>query len=66
MNWKELNAKLPSLSEDDVLLMMREEQKLGKRPTYIKRLHQRYTALRAQRERRELDAPVAPSQGVFQ
>ena len=54
MNWFELNVVLPKRSEKPVLAMLNEEVKVHKRPTFIVRIHQRYTMLRAQRERKEL------------
>ena len=54
MNWFELNVVLPKRSEKQVLAMLDEEVKIHKRPTFIVRIHQRYTVLRAQRERKEL------------
>ena len=54
MNWFELNVVLPKRSEKQVLAMLNEEVKVHKRPTFIVRIHQRYTMLRAQRERKEL------------
>ena len=54
MNWFELNVVLPKRSEKQVLAMLNEEVKIHKRPTFIVRIHQRYTMLRAQRERKEL------------
>ena len=54
MNWFELNVVLPKRSESQVLAMLDEEVKVHKRPTFIVRIHQRYTMLRAQRERKEL------------
>lgn len=54
MNWFELNVVLPKRSEKQVLAMLNEEVKVHKRPTFIVRIHQRYTVLRAQRERKEL------------
>ena len=54
MNWFELNVVLPKRSEKQVLAMLHEEVKVHKRPTFIVRIHQRYTVLRAQRERKEL------------
>lgn len=54
MNWFELNVVLPKRSEKQVLAMLNEEVKIHKRPTFIVRIHQRYTVLRAQRERKEL------------
>ena len=54
MNWFELNVVLPKRNESQVLAMLNEEVKVYKRPTFIVRIHQRYTMLRAQRERKEL------------
>ena len=54
MNWFELNVVLPKRNEKQVLAMLDEEVKIHKRPTFIVRIHQRYTVLRAQRERKEL------------
>ena len=54
MNWFTLNAVLPKRNEKQVLAMLNEEVKIHKRPTFIVRIHQRYTVLRAQRERKEL------------
>ena len=49
-----MNAILPKRNEEQVLAMLDEEVKVYKRPTFIVRIHQRYTMLRAQRERKEL------------
>ena len=54
LNWRQLNAKLSSLSEQEVRTLMDKERHFGKRPTVLVRLHQRYTVLRAARERQEL------------
>ena len=54
MNWFELNAVLPLKDEKQVQVLLNEEVKVHKRPTFIVRIHQRYTMLRAQRERQEL------------
>ena len=54
MNWFELNAVLPLKDEKQVQALLNEEVKVHKRPTFIVRIHQRYTMLRAQRERQEL------------
>ena len=49
-----MNAVLPLKDESQVMKMLDEEVKVYKRPTFIVRIHQRYTMLRAQRERKEL------------
>jgi SpoU rRNA methylase family enzyme len=54
MNWRELNKKLNILSEDEVLALLEAERQGAKRVTFLERLHQRYTMLRAARERVEL------------
>ena len=54
MNWFELKAVLPLKDESQVQVLLNEEVKVHKRPTFIVRIHQRYTMLRAQRERQEL------------
>ena len=54
MNWFTLNAVLPKRNEKQVLAMLEEEVKVHKRATFVVRIHQRYTVLRAQRERKEL------------
>ncbi len=54
MNWRELNQKLNLLSEQQVLQMLNDERIGARRVTVLERLHQRYTALRAARERVEI------------
>lgn len=54
LNWFTLNVVLPKRNERQVLAMLEEEVKTHKRPTFLVRIHQRYTMLRAQRERKEL------------
>ena len=54
MNWRELNARLGSLREDELEGMIREELKGERRPTLLIRMHQRFTVLRNLRERREI------------
>ena len=53
-NWRQLNVALPTMTEDQVRDLLHDEQRGDARPTHITRLHQRFTALRAARERREL------------
>lgn len=59
MNWRELNARLSSLREDELAAMIEEERRGERRPTLLVRMHQRFTALRTLRERRELITPTA-------
>jgi len=54
MNWRDLNKKLSLLSESEVLALLDDERQGAKRVTFLERLHQRYTMLRAARERVEL------------
>ena len=54
MNWRELNARLSSLREDELAAMIEEERRGERRPTLLVRMHQRFTALRTLRERQEL------------
>ena len=54
MNWRDLNRKLNMLREDEVLALLEAERQGAKRVTFLERLHQRYTMLRAARERVEL------------
>lgn len=54
INWYDLNAILPVASEERVVQLLEDEVTKHKRTSFIVRLHQRYTTLRAQRERKEL------------
>ena len=54
LNWRELNARLSSLREDALANLIEEERQGERRTTLMIRMHQRFTALRAMRERREL------------
>jgi hypothetical protein len=65
LNWRDLNKKLPSLSEAEVQhLLLDELNSLHgmHRGTVVVRLHQRFTALRATRERDELLAALRDAQ----
>ena len=46
--------KLALMSEEDVLSLLNQERATTKRMTVLARLHQRYTTLRAARERQEI------------
>jgi hypothetical protein len=52
--WHDLNVLLSMRTEDQVKAMLDDEVNVHKRPTYLVRIHQRYSTLRAQRERQEL------------
>ncbi len=54
LNWRSLNEQLTGLTEQQLKKMIDDEMERGKRASIIVRLHQRYTTLRAARERREL------------
>ncbi len=58
-NWRELNERLSYLTEDEVRNLLENELKVGRRASLLVRLHQRFTTLRAQRERREMLARIA-------
>ena len=53
LTWRKLNAELRTLDEVKVLEMLTDEREVGKRVAVLERLHQRYTTLRAARERIE-------------
>jgi len=53
-NWRDLNKNLNMLTEDEVLELLEIEREGAKRVTFLERLHQRYTMLRAARERVEI------------
>lgn len=53
-SWRKLNQNLASLDEQQVKDMLSEEMEGKKRATIITRLHQRFTTLRAARERKDL------------
>ncbi len=53
-SWRNLNAVIGVLNEDQVSKMMAHEMTVGQRDTFITRLHQRFTALRTARERAEM------------
>ena len=59
MNWRDLNKKLPELSETAVQQLLQDELVGMRRGTVVVRLHQRFTSLRATRERDELLAVLS-------
>lgn len=59
MNWHDLNEMLPDCDEATVKQLLEEEIAKHRRAVFIKRLHQRYNAMRVSRERRELLAALA-------
>ena len=54
LSWRKLNDQLSTMTEQQVLDMLNDERQNGKRVTVLERLHQRYTTLRAARERVEI------------
>lgn len=54
MNWRKLNKELALLNEEQVLALLNEERVGRRRLSILERLHQRYTTLRAARERMEI------------
>ena len=54
LTWRKLNAERRTLDETTVLEMLTEERTDAKRVAVLERLHQRYTTLRAARERIEI------------
>ena len=53
-NWRKLNKELALLNEEQVLTLLNQERVGRRRLSILERLHQRYTTLRAARERMEL------------
>ena len=54
LSWRKLNDKLSTMTEHEVLELLNTERQTSKRVTVLERLHQRYTTLRAARERAEI------------
>lgn len=54
LSWRKLNDQLATMSERQVLDMLENERATTKRITVLERLHQRYSTLRAARERAEI------------
>lgn len=54
LNWRSLNATINDLSEEEVFALLAKERAGERRISMLQRLHQRYSALRASRERVEL------------
>lgn len=52
--WRRLNDQLSAMTEQQVLDLLNDERQNGKRASVLARLHQRYTTLRAARERQEI------------
>jgi hypothetical protein len=54
LTWRKLNEELKTFDEQKVLEMLTYERVNARRVVVLERLHQRYTTLRASRERIEL------------
>lgn len=54
LNWRKLNKEIALMSEAEVLGLLEQERTGLRRISILERLHQRYTTLRAMRERVEL------------
>jgi hypothetical protein len=54
ITWRKLNSELRTFDEQKVLDMLTHERANARRVVVLERLHQRYTTLRASRERIEL------------
>jgi hypothetical protein len=52
--WRRLNDQLSAMTEQQVLDLLNDERQNSKRSSVLARLHQRYTTLRAARERAEI------------
>jgi hypothetical protein len=54
LTWRELNRIINSKSEDELRDMIIQESETFKRKVVLTRLHQKFTVVRAAREREEL------------
>ena len=51
VTWRWLNANAQTLTESEAQTLLADEMNGARRPDIIRRLHQRYSALRTARER---------------
>lgn len=58
-SWRTLTDNLSTMTEDEVGGLLEQELEGEKRWSIVQRLHQRYTILRAARERAELRKQIA-------
>jgi hypothetical protein len=63
MNWTQLNVTMKGLGEEQVLELLVAERSGSRRKVFLERLHQRYSALRAERERAEIMAEARQARG---
>jgi hypothetical protein len=54
LNWRNLNENINNFSEDELKQMIYDELQDRKRSSILERLHQRFTIVRANRERLEI------------
>lgn len=54
LSWRALNDVLTQMTEDELVVMLNEERTGERRASVLQRLHQRYTMVRAARERIEI------------
>jgi hypothetical protein len=54
LNWRSLNENINSFGEDELKQMIYDELQDRKRSSILERLHQRFTVVRANRERMEI------------
>ena len=64
VTWRWLNANAYRMTEDEVQTMLEDEMVGARRPDIIRRLHQRYSALRTARERDALMARLSLHAGA--
>jgi len=51
LTWHQVCAKLTDMTEEQISELLAEEIEKHKRPAIVRRLHQRFSTLRAARER---------------
>ena len=54
MTYRQLNTVIHTLSEDELWSLLQDEREGERRFSMLRRIHQRYSSLRAQRERQAL------------
>ena len=59
LTWHAVCSQLTTMTEAEITALLDEEMKEHKRPAFVRRLHQRFTTLRAARERAELMKELA-------
>ena len=59
LTWHAMCKRLTSMTEEEISDLLEEEVTEHKRPAMVRRLHQRYSTLRAARERVEIMKRIA-------